>query len=398
MTQPRFLNISPDCVPADATLYIAVSEQDTIDTVERLLVRDGLSVTSPHVGVLAVECSVVPLHHFIQSCNAHLDASRFGGIRCCMPLGRHAPGPVDWMQSCCLNELRNWLDGHWLTELFHERRLLTHFQPIVEAENPQNIFAHECLLRGLDVDGGNILPVELFSAARRAGMTRELDELARIIAIESAGQQNLDTNIFVNFIPATVTNTAECLNSTIRAMFSSGIDPERFTYEVIESERIENLDQLLEITEFLREAGARVALDDIGSGYNSLHLLAKIKPDFIKLDRDLIVNVGRDEHHSRIASNLLELATDLNIKTVVEGVERPDQWQWLVENGADYAQGFLFAKPAAIPPESQFGGQSLSLDESLATHAVVLEQGNNPPFAEMPENQEHSLQSVINAP
>ncbi len=120
-------------------------------------------------------------------------------------------------------------------------------------------------------------------------------------------------------------------------------------FEVVESDEISDIDRLLRILDFYREVGLRVALDDVGAGYSSLKLLARLKPDFIKLDMDLIRNVDRDVYKAQVASKLLELARELHVSTVVEGVETVGEWQWATEHGADFAQGYLFARPEPWP-------------------------------------------------
>jgi EAL domain-containing protein (putative c-di-GMP-specific phosphodiesterase class I) len=72
-------------------------------------------------------------------------------------------------------------------------------------------------------------------------------------------------------------------------------------------------------------------------------------------------NVDKDPFKSAVAAKLLELAKELGIRTVVEGVETVGQWQWAIQYGADYAQGFLFGRPAAQPPKSQFRNDSVAL-------------------------------------
>ncbi len=137
---------------------------------------------------------------------------------------------------------------------------------------------------------------------------------------------------------------------TIEAALNSGIEPSRFVFEVIESDEITDLTKLLDILESCREAGCRVALDDVGTGYNSLQLMSQVRPDFIKLDMELIRDIDRDAYKSCVAGKLLELARELGVYTVVEGVETNGEWQWSVDHGADFSQGYLFARPAADPP------------------------------------------------
>jgi EAL domain-containing protein (putative c-di-GMP-specific phosphodiesterase class I) len=82
--------------------------------------------------------------------------------------------------------------------------------------------------------------------------------------------------------------------------------------------------------------------------------LAHIKPDFVKFDMDLIRNVHRDRFKDCVARKLIELACELGVKTVVEGVETYDEWKWARDHGADFSQGYLFARPAPDPPRPIF--------------------------------------------
>ena len=114
------------------------------------------------------------------------------------------------------------------------------------------------------------------------------------------------------------------------------------------SEAIQDSKLLRNILDFYRKGGFRVALDDLGSGYGSLDLLDALRPDFAKLDMSLVREV--DSYRAAIASKLLELAKDLGVAVVAEGIETEEQWRWLVARGADFAQGYFFARPAFPPP------------------------------------------------
>lgn len=104
-----------------------------------------------------------------------------------------------------------------------------------------------------------------------------------------------------------------------------------------------------EVLQYYRDAGFLVALDDLGSGYSSLNLLHQLRPDFIKLDMELIRNVHQDLYKASITEKLLEIAQKLDIKTVAEGIECIEELNWLRERGATFAQGYLIAKPNAVP-------------------------------------------------
>ncbi len=125
----------------------------------------------------------------------------------------------------------------------------------------------------------------------------------------------------MNFNPRFLEDPPDSWAQTLAAAISSGIDPSRFVFEVIESDEIKDLTRLLDILDSCREAGCRVALDDLGTGYNSLQLMSHVRPDFVKLDMELIRDVDRDAYKSCVAGKILELARELDVYTVVEGVE-----------------------------------------------------------------------------
>src|SRR5438270_2248797 len=94
--------------------------------------------------------------------------------------------------------------GEWLLDMLREDRLTVHFQPIVPAVDPGEVFAYECLLRGLDGRGALVGPGPMFETARRAGLLFNLDRAARTKAIWEASELGLGQNIFINFDPASV--------------------------------------------------------------------------------------------------------------------------------------------------------------------------------------------------
>ncbi|MEM7739008.1 MAG: EAL domain-containing protein, partial [Deinococcota bacterium] len=211
------------------------------------------------------------------------------------------------------------------------------------------IYAHECLLRGIDEDGELVYPKRMFDIAYSAQLTYQLDRAARLAAIRTAKEKLLDGNIFINFNPTSVYDPHTCLKSTFAAIQNSHLTPSQIVFEVTESEYVSDVDHLVNIISKYRAEGFRVALDDLGSGYGSLGLLAALKPDLVKFDRKLITNLDTDTFKQRVLTRLFEMTRDLDISTVAEGVEREEERDWLAEHGADYLQGFLFGRPEPDP-------------------------------------------------
>lgn len=240
----------------------------------------------------------------------------------------------------------------WLIEMLTNQRFTSHFQPIVHIEDTSKIFGYEALLRGLDEQGNLVMPGLIIELATEAGLLPQLDRIARLSAIAHARQHQLDGHIFINFSPTALYDPVSCLRSTVEAIDRAGICHERIVFEVIESDKPQTLDHLKSILKYYRDAGFLIALDDLGSGYSSLNLLHQLRPDFLKLDMELIRNVHQDSYKAHITEKILEITQKLNIKTVAEGVERIEELSWLQARGATFAQGYLVARPAALPAVS----------------------------------------------
>ena len=93
-----------------------------------------------------------------------------------------------------------------------------------------------------------------------------------------------------------------------------------------------------------------MALDDLGAGYSSLNLLARLRPDFVKLDMQLIRGIDEDPYKAVVVEKMLDLAREIGAVSVVEGVETEGEWRWAEAHRADLAQGFYCARPVGDPP------------------------------------------------
>lgn len=239
----------------------------------------------------------------------------------------------------------------WLLDMMSTGRITSHFQPIVYAEDTARVFGQEALLRGVDEDGSLVFPGRILDLARDADLLFQLDLAARQSAIQQATQHQIKDHIFINFIPTAIYDPAFCLSSTIDTIDAAGIPHEHVVFEVVESDQACD-SHLKNILSFYRKAGFRVALDDLGAGYSGLNLIHQLRPDFIKLDMDLTRNVHRDPYKALIAAKILEVAQQLNILAIAEGIESPEELHWVKTHGADFVQGYLIGKPTSPPVTS----------------------------------------------
>jgi len=234
----------------------------------------------------------------------------------------------------------------WLRDLLDARRYTSVLQPIVHAMKPQTIFAREALLRGADRDGNIVQAHYLFEVARGCGMLAELDLAARLSAIETMTRAGHPESLFLNLTPSAIDDPLAALEHSVEEMDRLQLPHDRVVFEVVESEHAPDMVHLRGLLATYREAGFRVALDDVGAGYSSLNRLHQLRPDFIKLDMDLVRGVDRDPYKALIARKTIEIATELGISTIAEGVETEGELGWAQTHGAAYVQGFATGRPS----------------------------------------------------
>ncbi len=263
--------------------------------------------------------------------------------------GTTQPQLHDFSDIASLQRFIKFNQSDWLVEMLATERFTSYFQPIVSINDTSQIFGYESLLRGLDEEGNLVLPAPILELATEAGLLPQLDQVARLSTITQFSRYQVSGHIFINFAPTSLYDPVFCLRSTVEAIDTAGISHERVVFEVVESDNSQDLDHLKALLQYYRDAGFLVALDDLGSGYSSLNLLHQLRPDFIKLDMELIRDVHQDLYKASITEKLLEITQKLNIQTVAEGIECIEELNWLRERGATLAQGYLIAQPSAVP-------------------------------------------------
>ncbi|MBB5021482.1 EAL domain-containing protein (putative c-di-GMP-specific phosphodiesterase class I) [Desulfurispira natronophila] len=226
--------------------------------------------------------------------------------------------------------------------------LTVHFQPIVEAVTME-IYAYECLARGVLSSGQLMSPGAMFDTACKTGMLFNLDRQCRESAIKTAAVKNIHKNIFINFLPSSIYNPEYCLRDTEHWARQLDFNPYSIVFEVVETERVESLEHLKGILGHYKSRGFRTALDDIGSGYASLSLFASLAPDIVKIDMELVRDIHRSEVKQSVARALISMAKDIGTKVLAEGVENCEESDWFRAQGVDYLQGYYFGKPSPEP-------------------------------------------------
>jgi EAL domain-containing protein (putative c-di-GMP-specific phosphodiesterase class I) len=310
----------------------------------KLLRYHALRVTASR-SCLQVQLAPDGLEGCLLLLGAGLGEAESRRARALVVRGGDPPVLDDFGRITSLHELHVAMQTEWLLGQFQSGGITSHFHPIVYAGDTSHVFAHEALLRGHGRDGRPLEPLSILQRAREAGLYQELDLAACRCAIRESAHLAADVTVFVNFSPAMMDDAERSLEATVAAVADAGLEPQRFVFEVIEADRIEDAENLKHVLDCYRRDGFRVALDDLGAGWSTLNLVHRLRPDFIKLDRELIKDVHQDRVKDLIASKLLEIGHGLGIRTIVEGVEQPQELEWARQRGADFVQGFLIAKP-----------------------------------------------------
>jgi EAL domain-containing protein (putative c-di-GMP-specific phosphodiesterase class I) len=126
-------------------------------------------------------------------------------------------------------------------------------------------------------------------------------------------------------------------------------DPARLVIEITEHAPVDDYRQLAGALRPLRNAGARLAIDDAGAGFASLRHVLRLSPDFIKLDLSLVHHIDADPVRRALATSLITFAGEVGATIVAEGIETRFELETLVALGVRYGQGFHLGRPGALP-------------------------------------------------
>jgi EAL domain-containing protein (putative c-di-GMP-specific phosphodiesterase class I) len=140
----------------------------------------------------------------------------------------------------------------------------------------------------------------------------------------------------------------ELVNQVSAALETSGLPPQRLTLEVTETGLLSNYRESARVLGRLKELGVAVSLDDFGTGYSSLRLLRELPIAELKVDAVFVADVETSAPDAAIISNIIRLADAFGASVVAEGVERLSQTSMLQQLGCQYAQGFLWSRPAPL--------------------------------------------------
>jgi diguanylate cyclase (GGDEF)-like protein/PAS domain S-box-containing protein len=236
------------------------------------------------------------------------------------------------------NELRSGLaEGH--IEIF--------YQPIVHSGG--GFAGFEALPRWRHPRLGMLLPREFIELSEETGLIMDLGDLVLGEACEMgtyvAGRlPHVPWNVHVNLSPKQI-RRPDLMGRIEVILDTAGLDPARLCVEVTEDVILEEASAGSVLFERLRKKGVKVCMDDFGTGYSSLSYLHRFRVDFLKVETAFVHGAETREGGVQIVRSLVNLAKNLGVTAIAEGVETTRQWEVLRELGCPRAQGFFFAEP-----------------------------------------------------
>lgn len=258
----------------------------------------------------------------------------------------------DLLEEKLVHRLEDSPLGIALLDILVEENLSTVFQPIVSLKKQQT-YAFEALTRGPESTPFNN-PLNLFNAAIEHGCLREVDLLARKVALQTFKkydtEQLKDCFLFLNVSVQTFMNMEKAPNGdTIKCLQELGLSADRVVIEITELLPVDDYELFVSSVMHYRNMGFKVAIDDLGGGYNGLRLWSEVSPDYVKIDKHFVTDVHLKKEKQRFIETIVTLAKSLNTKVIAEGVEVKEELSFLKRAGVEFVQGFLFSKPNPVP-------------------------------------------------
>ncbi|HHG8771660.1 TPA: EAL domain-containing protein [Raoultella planticola] len=236
-----------------------------------------------------------------------------------------------------------------LQRALNRRQLCLHYQPIIDIKNNRCVGV-EALLRWPGCDGPVMSPAEFIPLAENEGMMAQVtdyvvDELFAEVGEFLARRPQLYVAINLS---ATDFHSSRLIAQIGEKAERYAVRIEQIKIEVTERGFID-VQKTMPVIQAFREAGYEIAIDDFGTGYSNLYNLHSLNVDILKIDKSFIDTLATNSSSRMIVEHIIDMACSLRLKIVAEGVETPDQVNWLRQRGVQYCQGWHFARAMPLP-------------------------------------------------
>jgi EAL domain-containing protein (putative c-di-GMP-specific phosphodiesterase class I) len=229
-------------------------------------------------------------------------------------------------------------------------QFVVYFQPQYNALT-NTIVGMEALVRWQHPTLGLVPPGKFIPIAEESGLIIEIDQVVMKKAMKQFSlwyKDGLNPGTLSLNLAMKQLNEKYFIQTLLNTMHTLEFQPKWLELEVTEGQVMNNPNASIEKLKIISDIGIELAIDDFGTGYSSLAYLKKLPLNKLKIDRSFIKDLPQDEEDAAITKAIIALATSLNLTLIAEGVETEEQRDFLVANGCQNIQGFLYSPPLPI--------------------------------------------------
>ncbi len=232
-------------------------------------------------------------------------------------------------------------DINFVKLALEENRVICHYQPIYD-NTSNKIFKYEALVRILDKSNNIIAPAYFLPELKHTNIHYKLTQ--RILSNVFEKFKDLKESVSININFSDLINLD--IEQTIVNTFMQNQDlASRVTFEILESDEIDNIELFKEKINLIHSLGAKISIDDFGSGYSNFKTILDIEANYLKIDGSLIKNIDKNEKDFKVVKSIIHFAKEANMKTIAEFVHSREVYEKLLTVDIDFMQGYYIAQP-----------------------------------------------------
>ena len=321
--------------------FVIVSTQRETKEVEKqahLLIKDNsatpIIIEEQHISLsVTIGISVQENSQLLTTSNMAIIAARkeFTNIK-------------TYTQELSLNdEYENNL--RWIKEIkdaIEDDRITMFYQPIIDNAG-KGVKKFETLIRLIDKKGHIVTPHYFLEIAKKAKLYKQLTKIVIRKSFDAFKDNEYDFSINITIEDILDKEITQYIVDTLHKYKISN----RVIFEIVESESIEDFDEIEKFITMIKAYGCRISIDDFGTGYSNFEHLMRLQADFIKIDGSIIKEITTDKRSALITSVIVAFAKEMNIQTIGEYVETKEINDKLISLGVDKSQGYYFDEPQA---------------------------------------------------
>lgn len=227
-----------------------------------------------------------------------------------------------------------------IKDALDEDRIICHYQPIIN-NHTGKVVKYESLVRLIDEEGKLISPVFFLNIAKKSKQYQEITKRVIQKSFELFEHESVSFSINLTMEDILLQDFNHYFNEMLQTYDVKG----RVVIELVESEGIENFEEVFSFITEAKKLGCQIAIDDFGTGYSNFEYLLRLEPDFIKIDGSMIRYINTGTNTIEVVKTIIDFAKRTGIKTIAEYVCDEAVYNTVKELGIDFSQGYYFGEP-----------------------------------------------------